>query len=138
LRNPKSTRPWQHVLEPLSGYVLLANKLYNEPEKYSGSWNFGPSTSEVRTVHEVASAIIQHFERGRIEKLTTQEHFHEAKLLQLNCDKAHHLLEWYPRWHVDETIAATAEWYKTVVNGGDAETITRRQLYNYFKELKYD
>lgn len=135
LRNPQATRPWQHVLEPLAGYLLLAAQLRNQPEKYAGSWNFGPSTSEVRTVLEVANAITQHLGRGRIEIVGSQQHHHEARLLQLNCDKAHQLLGWRPRWHVEKTLAATALWYKTIMEGSNAEAITRAQLQDYFPEL---
>jgi len=135
LRNPQATRPWQHVLEPLSGYLLLAAQLRNQPAAYAGSWNFGPSTSEVRTVREVASSIIQHLGCGHIEIAESQQQHHEARLLQLNCDKAHQLLGWRPRWHVDKTLAATAQWYKTILEGGDAESITRTQLQDYFPEL---
>ena len=135
LRNPQSTRPWQHVLEPLSGYLLLAAQLRQHPKEYAGSWNFGPSTSEVRTVQEVASSIIKHLGRGCIEIIENQQHQHEARLLQLNCDKAHQILGWSPRWDVDKTLFATVQWYKTIMEGGDAETITRTQLQDYFPEL---
>ena len=135
LRNPQATRPWQHVLEPLSGYLLLAVRLRNQPEKYAGAWNFGPSTAEVRTVREVAESIANHLGRGRIEIADSQQHHHEARLLQLNCDKAHQLLGWRPRWHVDRTLAATALWYKTILEGGDAESVTRAQIREYFTEL---
>lgn len=136
LRNPNATRPWQHVLEPLSGYLLLGARLYANPKQFEGSWNFGPSTAEVRTVHDVARSIIAHLGKGRIELDTLQVHHHEANLLQLNCDKAHQLLNWQPRWDVDKTLAATAEWYKVILNGGNAEGITLRQLKDYFPELK--
>lgn len=135
LRNPQATRPWQHVLEPLSGYLLLSAQLRNQPERYGGSWNFGPSTCEVRTVLEVANSITQHLGRGHVEIVGSQQHHHEARLLQLNCDKAHQLLGWHPRWHVDKTLAATALWYKTIMDGRDAEAITRAQLHDYFPEL---
>ena len=135
LRNPSATRPWQHVLEPLSGYILLATKLYEQPEQYGGSWNFGPSTSDVRTVHDVAKSLIQTLGRGSIEILGSQDQHHEARLLQLNCDKAHQDLSWYSRWGVEKTFAATAEWYKTIMAGGDAEDITRTQLQDFFPEL---
>lgn len=135
LRNPKATRPWQHVLEPISGYMLLAAQLRNQPAEYAGSWNFGPSTAEVRTVQEVASAIIRHLARGRIEIADSEQHHHEARLLQLNCDKAHQLLGWHPRWHVDKTLAATAQWYRAILDGDDAASITRAQLQDYFTEL---
>lgn len=135
LRNPKATRPWQHVLEPIAGYLLLAAKLRKQPEKYAGSWNFGPSTSDVRTVQEVANAIIQNLGRGSIDLAHHPLHHHEARLLQLNCDKAHQLLRWYPRWSVDKTLAATAEWYKAIFEGAEAEVITRSQIHDYFSEL---
>lgn len=135
LRHPQATRPWQHVLEPLSGYLVLAAHLFKEPQVYAGSWNFGPATSEVRTVHDVAKLIVRHFGKGRIEIENNRSHQHEARLLQLNCDKAHQLLGWHPRWHVDEAFTATAEWYKAVLAGSDAETITRAQLQDYFPEL---
>lgn len=135
LRNPRATRPWQHVLEPLSGYLLLAAQLPKQPKKYQGSWNFGPSCNEVRTVEEVATSIINHLRRGRIEILESEQHRHEAQLLQLNCDKAHQLLGWYPRWNVNKTLAATAEWYKAILSGAEAEAVTRSQLHDYFPEL---
>lgn len=135
LRNPKATRPWQHVLEPLSGYLLLAYNLYKEPKKYSGSWNFGPSGSEVKTVEEISKIMIQHFGEGTIE-LENAGDTHEAQLLHLNCDKAHQVLNWHPRWNSDETLETTAEWYKWIHDERDAEVITRKQIQNYFKEIK--
>jgi CDP-glucose 4,6-dehydratase len=135
LRNPKATRPWQHVLEPISGYLLLGARLFHEPKKYAGAWNFGPPSSEVRTVHDVAKVIVQQLGKGKIEVSTANNHVHEAQLLQLNCDKAHQLLGWYPRWNVDETLAATAQWYKAFLSGANVEDMTRSQLYNYFNEL---
>ena len=135
LRNPDATRPWQHVLEPIAGYLLLAGKLYQDPKRWGGSWNFGPSTHEVRTVKTVAEAIISHIGKGNIEVVKNQNQVHEARLLQLNCDKAHQLLNWYPRWHVEKTLEITALWYKTIMEGGDAELITRTQIHEFFPEL---
>lgn len=135
LRNPAATRPWQHVLEPLAGYLLLAARLHEDPKKWGGSWNFGPSTHEMRTVKNVAEVIVGHIGKGRIEVVESQTQVHEARLLQLNCDKAHQLLGWYPRWHVEQTLEATALWYKTVMNGGNAEQITRAQIHEFFPEL---
>jgi CDP-glucose 4,6-dehydratase len=136
LRNPGATRPWQHVLEPLAGYLLLAARLYEEPQSSGGSWNFGPSTQEVRTVQTVAEVIIGHLGKGSIEIIESETQVHEAHLLQLNCDKAHQLLGWYPRWHVENTLEATAIWYKTIMNGGNAEQITGAQIRSFFPELK--
>jgi CDP-glucose 4,6-dehydratase len=135
LRNPLATRPWQHVLEPLAGYLILAAGLRNQPLLHQGSWNFGPSSTEVRTVQEVATVIVSHLGRGRIEIEESPNHPHEAQLLQLNCDKAHQLLGWHPRWNVEKTLAATAQWYKAILGGAKAENITRSQLHDYFPEL---
>lgn len=136
LRNPYSTRPWQHVLEPLSGYLLLAARLYKEPCKWAGAWNFGPSTRQVRTVKDVAESLVGHIGRGEVIHDSNPVQVHEAHLLQLNCDKAHQLLGWYPRWDVDKTIAATALWYKHVLAGGDAEAVTNAQIHEFFPELQ--
>jgi CDP-glucose 4,6-dehydratase len=135
LRSPGATRPWQHVLEPLSGYLLLAALLYRQPASYGGAWNFGPSTLEVRTVRDVASALVQHFGRGSIENVASADGRHEAGYLQLNCDKAYQLLGWQPRWNVGKALQATAEWYGAVLNGADAERITGAQVREYFAEL---
>ncbi len=136
IRNPGATRPWQHVLEPLAGYLLLAARLYSEPNRWGGAWNFGPSTSEVRTVLNVTETFIDHLGKGRIEITDSYKQLHEANLLQLNCDKAHQLLGWHPRWNVEQTIRATALWYKNIMAGADAEQITKAQLYEFFPELK--
>jgi len=134
LRNPRATRPWQHVLEPISGYFLLASRLRDDPARYGGSWNFGPSDSEVRTVEEVANAICLALGRPPAETDGAPASQHEAQLLQLNCDKAHRLLGWHARWSPDKALAATAEWYKTVLGGCDAQAVTRAQMREYFVE----
>jgi CDP-glucose 4,6-dehydratase len=134
LRNPNATRPWQHVLEPLAGYLLLAARLHQEPKRFGGAWNFGPSTQEVRTVKSVADVIVAHIGKGRVEVEESTIQVHEARLLQLNCDKAQQLLGWHPHWHVEKTLEATALWYKTFMDGGDAEAITRAQIKEFFQE----
>lgn len=139
LRNPAATRPWQHVLEPIAGYLLLAARLYEEPTRWGGAWNFGPSTQEVRTVQNVAEVIVNHIGKGRVEVVQSPTQVHEARLLQLNCDKAQQLLGWHPRWHVDKTFEATALWYKALMNGGNAQDITRAQIKEFFsKEQDHD
>lgn len=135
LRNPAATRPWQHVLEPISGYLLLADKLRADPARYAGSWNFGPPSADVRTVKEVADSIAARLSGGSPEIATSPNQPHEANLLQLNCDKAHQLLGWRPRWTVDKTLAATADWYKAWLSGSKAQLTTRAQLRDYFPEL---
>lgn len=132
LRNPEATRPWQHVLEPISGYLLLAARLYEDPKRWTGSWNFGPPADEVRTVKNVAEAMISHMGDGSIKISQLQTQAHEANLLQLNCDKAQQLLNWYPRWEVDQSLEVTALWYKALADGNSAEKITRDQILSYF------
>jgi CDP-glucose 4,6-dehydratase len=135
LRNPKATRPWQHVLEPLSGYLLLAIRLREAPETYAGAWNFGPPSSEVLTVMEVAERIVARFGRGSVTIESSDSRHHEAQMLQLNCDKAQRLLGWRPRWNVEQTLKATADWYQAILNGVEAGAVTRQQLRHYFPEL---
>ena len=135
LRNPFATRPWQHVLEPLSGYLLLAACLREEPSAYGGSWNFGPPSKEVRTVSEVAERLVAQFGIGSIDSKASVEKHHEARLLQLNCDKAHQLLGWHPRWDFERTLDMTADWYKQLNAGEEAKNITRQQLCDYFPEI---
>jgi CDP-glucose 4,6-dehydratase len=132
LRNPKATRPWQHVLEPLSGYLGLAQKLYEFPGKFEGSWNFGPSTQDVLTVEQVAQTILKAMGAGLIDSDTQGTNPHEANLLQLNCEKSRQELGWSSRWNVETTIAKTAEWYKLVASGIDALEVTRSQIQDYF------
>ena len=135
LRNPSATRPWQHVLEPISGYLLLAASLREEPSVYAGSWNFGPPSKEVRTVLEVAEHLVARFGSGSIDSKASVERHHEARLLQLNCDKAHQVLGWHPRWDFERTLDMTADWYKQLHAGAEAKSITWQQLCDYFPEI---
>jgi CDP-glucose 4,6-dehydratase len=135
LRHPAATRPWQHVLEPISGYLLLAAKLWADPAQYGGSWNFGPSGTEALTVEEVANSILGRFgSSGAVTTEVTSDQ-HEARLLQLNCDKAHHLLGWRPRWNAAKTLEMTGAWYEAVADGARAEAVTLSQVRDYFPEL---
>lgn len=136
LRNAMATRPWQHVLEPLSGYLLVSSHLYDSANFAKGAWNFGPSTTDVLKVSEVAQRILDFLGRGSVEIGLSDNKQHEANLLQLNCDKAHQILEWRPRWDVNQTLIKTAEWYKAWIDGEEMEAVTRGQIYEYFDELQ--
>ena len=136
LRNPLATRPWQHVLEPLSGYLLLAFKLYSNPSKFSGSWNFGPTTYRTATVEELAKSIVTDFKKGSIIEKSDINQPHEAGLLQLNCDKAHQELNWKSTWDLEKTFKVTADWYKRVLAGENVENVTKEQINEYFKEYE--
>ena len=132
LRNPNATRPWQHVLEPISGYVKLSRELYDKPLNQPSSWNFGPTPQEVYTVEELTSILIDLIGSGSIKIDPKNITLHEAQLLKLNCDKANHILSWYPRWSVKKTIQVTADWYKVYLERGDLEEITDIQINDYF------
>ncbi len=112
IRSPNAIRPWQHVLEPLGGYLLLGSALWQNPQKYSGAWNFGPENSSHLTVAEMADRLIKYWGEGKWEDLSDPKAVHEANLLKLNCDKAHAELNWYSALTIDECLQMTADWYK--------------------------
>lgn len=133
LRSPYATRPWQHVLEPLSGYIKLAANLYQKGHDFDGAWNFGPQVGNARTVLDVANAIALQFDHSKVVVDETLKTLHEARLLQLNSDKAHQLLGWATRWNFDQTLAATGEWYQSVlVHGKSADAVSRKQISQYY------
>lgn len=112
IRSPKSIRPWQHVLEPLGGYMLLAQKMWDEPIKYCEGWNFGPRMESISTVWEVASKVIDNYGKGELRDLSDPNALHEAKLLMLDISKAKFRLGWEPRLNIDGTVSLTTDWYK--------------------------
>jgi CDP-glucose 4,6-dehydratase len=133
LRNPTSTRPWQHVLEPLSGYLLLAAQMYSTPEKYSGPWNFGPRSGAIHTVQCLAEKIVACWGAGEVQVHIQSDAPHESQLLYLNCDKAQRMLNWHPRWDFDLTVQETTGWYKEVLAGKPALHISKRQITSYME-----
>ena len=112
IRSPKAVRPWEHVLEPLSGYMLLAQKMWEKPTEFCEGWNFGPEQESVLTVWEVASSIIDNFGYGELKDVSDPNALHEAKLLMLNINKAKTRLGWYPRLNAKQTAKLTSDWYK--------------------------
>lgn len=112
IRNPKATRPWQHVLEPLSGYLLLGSKMFEDGINYSGAWNFGPEHNSIFTVEEIVKKIIKYWGNGDWENISNINDSHEATLLSLDISKARNYLKWGPVLNIDEAIRFTVEWYK--------------------------
>jgi CDP-glucose 4,6-dehydratase len=112
IRSPKAVRPWEHVLEPLSGYMLLAQKMWEQPTEYCEGWNFGPEADSVLTVWEVATKLIQNFGVGELKDVSDPNALHEANLLMLDITKAKTRLGWKPRLNALETIDLVADWYK--------------------------
>lgn len=133
LRSPNATRPWQHVLEPLSGYLMLAAKLLEKPKQYSGAWNFGPHGDTSRSVQDVANALVKYWGGGTVEISPPKEALHEAGLLRLNCDKANQLLGWSARWDFERTLLETSAWYKAVFESQPAVEVSSIQIRRYME-----
>lgn len=132
IRSPFAIRPWQHVLEPLSGYLLLSKKLYQEGVEYNGAWNFGPDDSDARNVAYVIQTLCN-FWGGQAEyELDTNPQPHEANYLKLDCSKAKTELGWYPQWNVDTSIQKIVEWTKNYNKGNDVKKHCIEQIETYF------
>lgn len=112
IRSPKAIRPWQHVLEPLSGYMLLAQKMWNEPTRYCEGWNFGPRAESITPVWEVAEKVIENYGSGELKDMSDSNALHEAKLLMLDISKAKFQLDWEPRMNISQCVKLTVDWYK--------------------------
>lgn len=135
IRSPHATRPWQHVLEPLHGYLLLAQNLFYEPAQYSDSWNFGPEESDAVTVSDLLDRFGQVWGAGPLWRLDSHVHPHEAGLLKIDCTKAKTVMGWHPQWNLDRALDLTARWYRAFQSGGDVRAITLEQIHSYESSL---
>ena len=133
VRNPSATRPWQHVLEPLSGYLVLAERLYNEGDEYAEAWNFGPQESDVKPVREIVEYLVERWGEGASWVHDESEQPHEAQLLKLDISKAKKLLEWAPKWTLFRTLDSIIEWEKAWLNGEDVKALTLKQISQFEK-----
>ncbi|MDE1977520.1 MAG: CDP-glucose 4,6-dehydratase, partial [Elusimicrobia bacterium] len=132
IRNPRSVRPWQFVLDPLCGYLRLAARQWERPRDYAEAWNFGPPASSARAVGEVADLFVQAWGSGRWQAAAQDGAPHEAGLLQLESGKAKKRLDWRPVYTLEEGIARTARWYREAAKPGfDALGFTRGQIKEY-------
>lgn len=131
IRNPQSTRPWQHVLEPLFGYLMLAQSMFEDKGAFSGGWNFGPMESGIQSVGDVLDRLAQTLDF----KLQKDDAVHpmEAKTLGLSIEKARSQLGWRPKLSLNEAVDWTGQWYQSYLNGQDLHEITLRQI-NHYKE----
>ena len=132
IRNPNSTRPWQHVLEPVFGYLILAMKLYKKPEKFTGSWNFGPLSNETMSVINIVDLLFQNLSFKK-KILIKKGVFKEANLLKLNSNKSLKKLKWKNFWNMSKSIQETAKWYKGYLEKSDIKKITNFQIDEYLK-----
>ena len=132
VRNPTSVRPWQHVLEPLRGYLLLAEKLWEKPADFSEGWNFGPEVSDARSVSWIADRITGLWGNGaRWEQVESDTAPHEAHSLKLDCSLAKSRLGWKPRLSLSEALEWVVGWYQELENGQSAAELTIAQIKNY-------
>jgi CDP-glucose 4,6-dehydratase len=131
IRNPYAIRPWQHVLEPLSGYLLLVERLWDDGPKFSTAWNFGSSEDDAQTVSWVADRLVTLWGSGASWTLDNSSNPHEAHQLRLDSSRAHTLLLWRPRWTLDEALRKTVAWFQEWARGADMQRVTREQIDAY-------
>lgn len=131
IRNPKATRPWQHVLEPLSGYLILAQALYEHGAQFDGGWNFGPRDEDARPVQEVINLLIKNWGSLASWQQDQSEQPHEAHSLKLDCSKARQYLNWIPRWTLEQAIEKITQWQHGVQNSMDMKKLSQEQIRIY-------
>jgi len=131
IRSPEAVRPWQHALEPLSGYLLLAERLSEEGAKFAEPWNFAPNPADAVPVRAVIERIAQLWGDGATWKGDDSENPHEAGLLALDATKAQERLGWYPRWSVDEALAAVVSWQRAFLSGVSPRETSLEQIASY-------
>lgn len=132
IRNPLSTRPWQHVLEPLSGYLVLAEHLYENGNEFAEGWNFGPKDEGCKPVDWILDKMVNTWGDGASWELDKNNNPHEAGFLKLDCSKAANRLKWQPRWDLEETLKLIVNWHKNYIDGVDIkeECLKEINLYN--------
>jgi CDP-glucose 4,6-dehydratase len=131
LRNPDAVRPWQHVLEPLSGYLLLAEKLWGDPDGYAQGWNFGPSPDDIKPVRWIVEKLSDCWNNKTSWQVNTAPKPHEAHLLVLDSAKARMILGWKPRWTLEEALCAVVEWHIAYRNGVPPRDVIMQQIAAY-------
>lgn len=135
IRNPHAIRPWQHVLEPLSGYLLLAQKLYQEGAAYAEGWNFGPNDEDAKPVQWIVDSLTKSWGEDASWVLDQGDHPHEAHYLKLDCSKAKARLDWRPKWRLEDALAAIIDWHRAYRDGKDMHELTLRQIRAYDNDL---
>ena len=131
IRSPHAIRPWQHVLEPLSGYLTLAERLFTDGPAYAEGWNFGPADEDAKPVQWIVERLTQSWGEGASWELDTNPQPHEAHYLKLDCSKAKAKLAWHPRWQLSATLAGIVEWHKAMLNRADMKAFTCGQISQY-------
>ncbi|SEJ87770.1 CDP-glucose 4,6-dehydratase [Propionispira arboris] len=138
LRNPNAVRPWQHVLEPLNGYLSLAEKLYTEGIDYAEGWNFGPNEVDIRNVEWIVKKLCELWGGAADYQLEDEKQPHEAAFLKLDCSKAYARLNWRSRWHIEDGLEKIVDWVKAYKNGENMERVCIKQIMEYESAKKWE
>jgi CDP-glucose 4,6-dehydratase len=131
IRNPLSTRPWQHVLEPLSGYLVLAQELYLKGDAYAEAWNFGPKDEDCKPVNWILDKMVSKWGAGASWELDKENNPHEAGFLKLDCSKAASRLKWQPKWNLEETVNLIIDWHQLYLNKQDVKVQCLKEIKKY-------
>lgn len=131
IRNPKSTRPWQHVLEPLSGYLVLAEHLWSHGQRFAQGWNFGPKDEDARPVEWILDHMVHTWGEGAHWQLDQDPQLHEANSLKLDISKARAHLQWAPSWSLETALARIVTWHRAWLNGNDIQAHCLEEINAY-------
>jgi len=137
IRSPSSIRPWQHVLEPVTGYILLAQKLGENQDVFSEAWNFGPEENDCWSVGKIVTRVCDITQKGSWDTPVIDQP-HEASLLKLDSSKAKSRLGWMPRWNVSEALKKTIEWYQKSLSGDDMYEFSVTQIMEYQADREFN
>ena len=133
IRNPLSTRPWQHVLEPLSGYLVLAQELFLNGDNFAEGWNFGPKDEDCKPVSWILDQMVESWGGNASWNLDKNNNPHEAGFLKLDCSKASNRLKWNPKWNLQLTLKSIVDWHQLYTNGGDVKKQCLKEINTYNK-----
>jgi CDP-glucose 4,6-dehydratase len=131
IRNPLSTRPWQHVLEPLSGYLLLAERLYVHGDQFAEGWNFGPKDEGCKPVSWILDKMVSKWGSGASWDVDTNNNPHEAGFLKLDCSKAANRLKWQPKWNLEDSLGLIIDWHQNYLSGKDVKKDCLKEINKY-------
>ncbi|QAB15791.1 CDP-glucose 4,6-dehydratase [Hydrogenovibrio thermophilus] len=134
IRNPASTRPWQHVLEPLSGYLVLAQHLYQNPKDFAEGWNFGPYEDDAKPVDWILNHMVANWP-GASWELDKNAHPHEAGYLKLDVSKAKARLKWHPTWRLEQTLAKIIKWHQAWLNNADIQQVCLEEINEFMRDF---
>lgn len=134
VRNPLATRPWQHVLEPLAGYLVLSQHLYEGGSEFAEAWNFGPKDEDCKPVSWILDKMIDKWGNGASWELDKNNNPHEAGYLKLDCSKAANQLNWYPKWNLENALERIINWHKNYMSGYNVQEQCLLEIANYQKE----